>query len=270
MIVLFDTWGFAYLLTHSLTATNKQTHSFLLSISITRMCICVLVTDLIRLKSIRLTTFFLLGILIYDTFITIFTFTRYYQSDDNSMIRIPGESSQYLTTQYLEKCEKYPDDPSCMGMTNLVPMVLSIPRINDYRGELSILHFGDMIIPALLIGFCARLDASKRLIKTLSTRRRAARRGITTNVDIFFENYHIRRSKKRRIFSGYFIWISISYMVGLFLSFMSNSLLNILQPALLYVSPLILITLICLGKRRGELYSIWEHHETIEIANRGK
>jgi hypothetical protein len=41
-------------------------------------------------------------------------------------------------------CFKYPDDKICTGI-DFLPMLLSIPRINDWRGGSALLGLGDII-----------------------------------------------------------------------------------------------------------------------------
>jgi signal peptide peptidase-like protein 2B len=41
-------------------------------------------------------------------------------------------------------CFKYPEDRECTGI-DFLPMLLSIPRINDWRGGSALLGLGDII-----------------------------------------------------------------------------------------------------------------------------
>ncbi|KAL8136402.1 hypothetical protein V2J09_002403 [Rumex salicifolius] len=92
-----------------------------------------------------------------------------------------------------------------------IPMLLKIPRMFDPWGGYSVIGFGDIILPGLVVAFSLRYDwlASKSL------------RG------------------------GYFLWSVSAYALGHG------------QPALLYIVPFTLGTLLTLSKRRGELESLW-------------
>ncbi|KAI5065778.1 hypothetical protein GOP47_0018402 [Adiantum capillus-veneris] len=85
-----------------------------------------------------------------------------------------------------------------------IPMLLKIPRIFDPWGGYSIIGFGDILLPGLLISFAKRFDVATR--KTLR--------------------------------SGYFLWLSIGYGFGLIVTYIALNLMDGHgQPALLYIVP---------------------------------
>ena len=43
-------------------------------------------------------------------------------------------------------------------------MLLSIPKIGNFRGGADLLGLGDIVLPGLLTSFAARLDEAKRLV----------------------------------------------------------------------------------------------------------
>ena len=141
--------------------------------------------------------------------------------------------------------EKYPDDSSC-DPGNPLPLLLSIPRINDYRGGQSLLGLGDIVLPGLLISFAARLDESKRLVAGL------------TNINICKLPVHW--------YNGYLLPLVVAYAVGLFFANLAVVLMQRGQPALLYLVPACLGTMVFVG--RGELGELWKGPQVIKVADR--
>ncbi|XP_010457100.1 PREDICTED: signal peptide peptidase-like 4 [Camelina sativa] len=103
-------------------------------------------------------------------------------------------------------------------------MLLKIPRMFDPWGGYSIIGFGDIILPGLLVTFALRYDwlANKRLK------------------------------------SGYFLGTMSAYGLGLLITYIALNLMDGHgQPALLYIVPFILGTLFVLGHKRGDLKTLW-------------
>lgn len=92
-------------------------------------------------------------------------------------------------------CEKYPGEKGCN--ISPLPMLLAIPRINDYTGGHTMLGLGGIVLPGLLTSFAARLDAAKRLAHTTSLRTRAAAEGVRDVSNVFLQT--------RRFFFGLFL-----------------------------------------------------------------
>ncbi|XP_040367596.1 signal peptide peptidase-like 2 isoform X2 [Rosa chinensis] len=109
-----------------------------------------------------------------------------------------------------------------------IPMLLKIPRMFDPWGGYSIIGFGDILLPGLLVAFSLRYDwlASKSLR------------------------------------AGYFLWAMIAYGLGLLITYVALNLMDGHgQPALLYIVPFTLGTLLTLGKKRGDLPILWGRGE---------
>ncbi|KAF7051890.1 hypothetical protein CFC21_060079, partial [Triticum aestivum] len=105
-----------------------------------------------------------------------------------------------------------------------VPMLLKIPRMFDPWGGYSIIGFGDILLPGLLVAFALRYDWAAR--KTLQ--------------------------------SGYFLWSMVAYGSGLLITYIALNLMDGHgQPALLYIVPFMLGTFISLGKKQGKLRNLW-------------
>ncbi|XP_071697732.1 signal peptide peptidase-like 4 [Rutidosis leptorrhynchoides] len=113
-----------------------------------------------------------------------------------------------------------------------IPMLLKIPRMFDPWGGYSIIGFGDIILPGLLVAFSLRYD--------------------------WLSNKSLRE--------GYFLWTMIAYGLGLFITYIALNLMDGHgQPALLYIVPFTLVTFITLGTKRGELSHLWTRGELDRI-----
>lgn len=103
-------------------------------------------------------------------------------------------------------------------------MLLKIPRMFDPWGGYSIIGFGDILLPGLLIAFSLRYDWLA----------------------------------KKSLRAGYFLWTMIAYGLGLFITYVALNLMDGHgQPALLYIVPFTLGTLFMLGRKRGDLKKLW-------------
>ncbi|XP_065859595.1 signal peptide peptidase-like 4 [Euphorbia lathyris] len=109
-----------------------------------------------------------------------------------------------------------------------IPMLLKIPRMFDPWGGYSIIGFGDIILPGLLVTFALRYDwLTKKNLRT-----------------------------------GYFLWAMTAYGLGLLITYVALNLMDGHgQPALLYIVPFTLGTFLTLGKKRGELKALWTRGE---------
>ncbi|KQK07588.1 signal peptide peptidase-like 2 [Brachypodium distachyon] len=107
-----------------------------------------------------------------------------------------------------------------------IPMLLRIPRFFDPWGGYDMLGFGDIIFPGLLVAFSYRFD----------------------------------RAGKKGVLNGYFLWLTVGYAVGLFLTYLALFLMDGHgQPALLYLVPCTLGLIVVLGWIRGELPLLWNY-----------
>lgn len=108
--------------------------------------------------------------------------------------------------------------------------MLRLPLTNSaFPGE-TMLGLGDIILPGLLIAFALRYDYCK--------------------------GYPISKN--------YFMWTSIAYAIGLLAAnIMAVELRFIVagQPALMYINPLVLGFMACVGWKRNELRELWDGPE---------
>ncbi|WRX18923.1 PA domain - like 4 [Theobroma cacao] len=109
-----------------------------------------------------------------------------------------------------------------------IPMLLKIPRMFDPWGGYSIIGFGDILLPGLLIAFSLRYD--------------------------WLANKTLR--------AGYFLWAMFAYGLGLLITYVALNLMDGHgQPALLYIVPFTLGTFLTLGRKRGDLRVLWTRGE---------
>ncbi|XP_032646494.1 signal peptide peptidase-like 2A isoform X1 [Chelonoidis abingdonii] len=108
-----------------------------------------------------------------------------------------------------------------------LPVVIRVPRL-EYSAlticgmPFSLLGFGDIIVPGLLVAYCRRFD-----IQTTSS-------------------------------SVYYVSCTIAYAVGMVLTFVVLALMKMGQPALLYLVPCTLITSSLVAWRRKEMKKFWQ------------
>ncbi|NXJ87750.1 SPP2A protein, partial [Corythaixoides concolor] len=113
------------------------------------------------------------------------------------------------------------------GNSEKLPVVIRVPRL-EYSASIlcdvpfSLLGFGDIIVPGLLVAYCRRFD-----VQTSSS-------------------------------SVYYISCTIAYAVGMVLTFIVLALMKMGQPALLYLVPCTLITSSLVAWRRREMKKFWK------------
>ncbi|KAL8154575.1 hypothetical protein AgCh_000083 [Apium graveolens] len=105
-----------------------------------------------------------------------------------------------------------------------IPMLLRSPKFFDPYDGYNMIGFGDILFPGLLVAFSFRFD----------------------------------KAKKRGLRDGYFLWLMIGYTCGLLCTYLGLYLMNGHgQPALLYLVPSTLGTIVVLSSVRGELKELW-------------
>lgn len=201
-------------------------------------CICILFLNTLRLNSIKVATVLLIAVFIYDIFFVFLS--PYFFGGESVMVTVATTGGPAAVSA--DYCEKYPSDSQCKEGQPL-PMLLTIPRINDYRGGSSLLGLGDIVLPGLLISFAARLDEAKRLVG-----------GHTS--------FQIRMPPQ----FGFFGYVIVAYAIGLLLAIIAVVVMQRGQPALLYLVPATLGTFLVLG--RHELKDLWKGPHVLLWADR--
>ncbi|CAL8279435.1 unnamed protein product [Lota lota] len=167
---------------------------------------CLYMLKTIRLPTFKACTLLLVVLFVYDiffVFITPFLTT----SRESIMVEVAAGPSDSLSHEKL-------------------PMVLKVPRLNSSPLALcdrpfSLLGFGDVLVPGLLVAYCHRFD-----ILTQSSR-------------------------------IYFVACTIAYGIGLLVTFLALAVMKMGQPALLYLVPCTLLTSLAVALWRRELPQFW-------------
>ena len=198
-------------------------------------CLCILFLSLLKINSFKVASVLLFVAFVYDIFFVLIT-PLFLQS--SMMLTVAGGGSGSKAPA--DYCEKYPNDADCRSTT--LPMLLTIPSINDYRGGSSVLGLGDIVLPGLLLSFAARLDEAKRLI-----------------------GGHTTLNVKTPFPGGYLLPLTMAYAVGLLFGDLAVVWLDSGQPALLYLVPTCLGTLVIFGWQ--ELDDLWKGPKVIRWAD---
>ncbi|KAF4322846.1 hypothetical protein JM18_000661 [Phytophthora kernoviae] len=135
-----------------------------------------------------------------------------------------GGPAAYTKSDYpgVDYCERYPHYLTCEDPEPM-PMLLVLPRVLDWAGGTNMLGLGDIILPGMLLSFALRFDYSDATV------------GAT----------------------NYFSLMAIGYAVGLALANMAVMITEMGQPALMYLVPTTLGTLIFVSKRNGDFRTMW-------------
>lgn len=254
--------GMAWLAVAFFSVHPNESNFFWVVQDIMGACMCILFLNVIKLNSIRVASVLLLVAFFYDIF---FVFITPLLTKGAKSIMITVATSGGPPKADPSWCEKYPSDADCQGGDPL-PMLLTMPRINDYAGGSSLLGLGDIVLPGLLLSFAARFDEAKRLIGLLGGGRG---RNLSNTCD----------QRKGSLFGrlgccsslcngGYFAPVVVSYAVGLMMANTAVYVMQMGQPALLYLVPCCLGTVCWLGWRRGELDELWHGPRVVRAADR--
>jgi len=108
-----------------------------------------------------------------------------------------------------------------------LPMVLKVPHFNDHPllccyESYSMLGFGDILVPGLLVSYCHGYDLQKGT-------------GFWT----------------------YWLLVNVCYTLGMVTTFVSLFLMHSAQPALLYLVPFTLVPLYIVALIKSDLGNMW-------------
>ncbi|XP_022106546.1 signal peptide peptidase-like 2B isoform X2 [Acanthaster planci] len=117
------------------------------------------------------------------------------------------------------------------GATEQIPVLLQVPRLSHSSGQVcqlfSMLGFGDILVPGLLVGYCCSFD-----FKTHS-----------------------------RI-KAYYIASCVAYGIGLILTFVALVVMQTGQPALLYLVPCTVLITLAQATIRRQLSDLWHARQS--------
>lgn len=187
---------------------RKQKYAWILQ-DILGVTFCIHMLKSIRLPSLKICTVLLVLLFFYDIFFV------------------------FITPYFTMNGESVMEEVATGGKSEEnIPMVIRVPHFRFdalavcYQQD-SILGFGDILIPGLLISYCHGFD-------------------LITNKKIL-----------------YFPVTVAMYAIGLQITYVGLYLMNTAQPALLYLVPFTLIPAILLGWCRGELPLLWKGFKVI-------
>mmetsp|Transcript_17687 Transcript_17687/g.20372 ORF Transcript_17687/g.20372 Transcript_17687/m.20372 type:complete len:727 (+) Transcript_17687:82-2262(+) len=235
--------GFGWLYVAFTTHNREPSLFFWMMQDIMGACICVVFLGSIKLNSMRVASILLLMAFFYDIFFVFVTPLLF--KGQSVMITVATSGGPPKADPLW--CEKYPNDSNCQGGDPL-PMLLTVPRIFDYQGGSSMLGLGDIVLPGLLLSFAARLDAAKQLMGVISGNMHNYKRICCSH-------------------NSYFRPMIVAYAIGLLMANAAVYLMNMGQPALLYLVPMCVGTMSFLGWRRNELSMLWEGPKIIRTAD---
>ncbi|XP_051556409.1 signal peptide peptidase-like 2B isoform X2 [Myxocyprinus asiaticus] len=167
---------------------------------------CLYMLKTIRLPTFKACTLLLVVLFVYDVFFVFIT-PLLTESGESIMVEVATGPSNSFSHEKL-------------------PMVLKVPRLNSSPLVLcdrpfSLLGFGDILVPGLLVAYCHRFD-------------------------ILMQTSRI-----------YFLACTIGYGIGLLITFVALALMEMGQPALLYLVPCTLLTSLAVALWRKELPLFW-------------
>lgn len=115
-------------------------------------------------------------------------------------------------------------------------------------------------MPGLLVSLAARLDAAKSLLGLMG-----GGSGVMNSYGCPEQRYGGAGCSMCK--GGYFVPSVIAYAVGLLMANMAVYLMEMGQPALLYLVPSCLGTISFMAWRRNEFWSLWEGPKAIRTAD---
>jgi signal peptide peptidase-like 2B len=248
------TIGFVWLYI-ALTVRHAETVTFFwITQDVFGACMCIMFLQVIKLNSMRVASILLSVAFFYDIFFVFISPLIFSKS-----VMMDVATSGGPPTADPLWCEKYPDDKNCQGGDPL-PMLLTIPRLLDYQGGSSLLGLGDIVLPGLLLSFAARYDASKSLLGVMG--------GGHGNLNSSYACPERKLCYNCTLCSGGYFWPAVlAYAVGLCMANMAVYLMEMGQPALLYLVPCCLGTVLGMGYRRNEVKELWDGPKIIRAAD---
>jgi signal peptide peptidase-like protein 2B len=244
--------GFAWLYI-AFTVRHPETNTFFwVTQDLLGACMCIMFLSLIKLNNMRVASILLLVAFFYDIFFVFVTPLIF--KGESVMITVATSGGPPKADPLF--CEKYPNDANCQGGDPL-PMLLTVPRINDYQGGASLLGLGDIVLPGLLLSFAARLDAAKKFL------------GVMGGGNGTPNSYTCPEQKLCGSYcnTGYFPPLIVAYAIGLLMANAAVYLMNMGQPALLYLVPMCLGCMCFIGRKRNELAGLWEGPKVIKTVD---
>lgn len=175
----------------------------------------------VQIPNLRVATILLSLAFCYDVFF-VFISPAVFGSSVMEDVATGGPAA-YTRSDYpgVDYCERYPKYPVCLDPEPM-PMLLVLPRVFTWLKGVSMLGLGDIILPGMVLSLALRFDYAPKSLG---------------------ENY--------------FRKLCIGYAVGLGMANVAVTLMAMGQPALMYLVPTTLGTLLVSSRRNGDFRSMW-------------
>jgi signal peptide peptidase-like protein 2B len=242
--------------------TRHESWSWLL-LDALGLLVCCLVVQTMRIAGLRAATILLVLFFLYDIFMVFITPSIF---GDSVMVEVAtggganlpstsvrnssigGNSGGNVPHRVSEECVRTPGEN--------IPMLFMFPRFSGWPGGNSMLGYGDIIFPSILISHVLRFDYAVR-------GRMCCGRSSSSNEEA-------RGRTQPRDGCTYFPFLVVGYGVGLLLAFLANYFQLTIngvhgQPALLYLVPCTLGLHLILSHVKGELSEQWLQVESNDI-----
>ncbi|TMW68221.1 hypothetical protein Poli38472_007893 [Pythium oligandrum] len=228
------------------------------------VCLCILFLRTIRLPNLKIAAFLLVLVFCYDIFMV---FISPYIFKESVMVKAATGGSQAAPTVSDGYCLRYPLDTEHNCVREQMPILLRFPKVLDWREGQSMLGLGDIVLPGLLVVFCARFDYATRGQLCGRVKPHLARLKSSQNLEAGefshaeqhrlptpeLSSQNIIVAPRRGLF-GIMMW---GYALGLLLANVGVALMKKGQPALMYLVPCTLGVLCLVTWRRGILKKLW-------------
>jgi signal peptide peptidase-like protein 2B len=116
------------------------------------VCICCLVLKQLRFSKLRDIAILFSLFFAYDIFMV---FLSPYVFGTSVMLDVATAGQPVQQQDWACYCRQNPWDTASCGSGEVMPILLRLPRINDYRGGYTMLGLGDIVIPGFPIESCA-------------------------------------------------------------------------------------------------------------------
>lgn len=241
-------------------ATRNQSGSWILQDAF-GVALCCLFLLQLQINKLRDATIVLCAFFAYDIFAVLiapFVFGSSPMIDvaTAGQPSLPPSGSPWDIACY---CRLNPQDSAVCGKGEYMPLLFRLPRYNDYRGGYSMLGFGDIVIPGLLVSLCLRFDLALKVAELqpgedaiLSRRLSAA----AQSGNILVRNI------------SYWAACLVGYTIGLVLAMVAVTVFASGQPALLYLVPCTVGPIVALSYYRGDwrLWWLWGGIDAAQVA----
>lgn len=221
-----------------------------------------------RLKDLSSCTLVLLVFFLYDIFMVFIS--PAVTGGDSIMIDVAtaGQATGAAGVANVAcYCRNNPDDRSVCGPGEFMPILLRLPRLNDWRGGYTMLGLGDIIIPGLALSAALRRDAAQRTPGFFGIASRRRREEMAAAAAGGFSSVSVTATSSRDApwAIGYW-WIALAgYFLGLAAANVAVSMSGKGQPALLYLVPCVLIPLAVVAHFRNDLSRWWKVRNDVVV-----